>query len=385
MSTYNRLPVSFERGEGAWLYDVNGEAYLDALSGIAVCVLGHAHPSVTTAIQAQAARLLHTSNLYGIASQERLGEKLCTISKMSRVFFANSGAEANEAAIKLARLYGHQNEVERPKIVVFDGAFHGRTLAALSATANPAAQQGFAPLVEGFIRIPFGDTQALKNLKDENIVAILAEPIQGEGGIRIPQPAYLRALRDTCDQHGWLLMLDEIQTGMGRTGRWFAHQHEDIVPDVMTLAKGLGNGFPIGACIAHGKAAELFTPGTHGSTFGGNPLACEVGLAVIDEIEASGLVSRAAQQGERLLGRLRQDLGELDGVLSIRGAGLMLGVELDRPCTELVGRALAQNLLINVTAGSVIRLLPPLIISDEQVEKIASILNTLVRDFLRPT
>ena len=384
MSTYNRLPVTFVQGQGAWLTDSEGRRYLDALSGIAVCGLGHAHPALTAALADQAGRLLHVSNLYRIAEQEQLGETLCQLSGMERVFFANSGAEANEAAIKLARLHGRRREIRNPAIVVMENSFHGRTLATLSATGNRKVQAGFEPLVQGFVRVPFDDLQALEAVAENqpDVVAVLVEPIQGEGGIRIPSDDYLAGIRALCDRQGWLMMLDEIQTGMGRSGRYFAFQHSEVVPDVMTLAKGLGNGVPIGACLARGEAATLFAPGHHGSTFGGNPLACRAGLVVCDTLRSADLPARAALLGEKLLDDLNAALGDLEAVQEIRGRGLMIGIELDRPCGELVGMALEAGLLINVTAERVIRLLPPLILSDAEAERLVEILARLVRDFL---
>lgn len=385
MATYNRLPVTFARGEGAWLWDTAGNRYLDALSGIAVCGLGHAHPAVTRALCEQAGTLLHTSNLYGVSLQHTLAEILTRVAGMDRVFFANSGAEANEAAIKLARLHGHRKGIERPAILVMETSFHGRTLATLSATGNRKAQAGFEPLVEGFLRVPYGDVESLHAVaqRSQDIVAVLVEPVQGEGGIHIPAPDYLNRIRALCDAHGWLLMLDEIQTGMGRGGRLFAHQHNGIQPDVMTLAKGLGNGVPIGACLARGAAAEVFGPGSHGSTFGGNPLACRAALAVLEVLERDNLVERAAHLGTWLLNALRARLGGCPGVREVRGLGLLLGIELDRPCGELVARALAAGLLINVTAERVIRLLPPLIMSDAEADHLVALLGDLVEDFLR--
>lgn len=383
MQTYQRLPVAFERGEGAWLWDTNGRQYLDALSGIAVCGLGHAHPGVTTAIQEQAARLLHNSNIYQIPGQERLASELCRLAQMDAVFFCNSGAEANEAAIKLARLYGHQRGVALPTIITTEGSFHGRTLATLTATGNQKIRQGFEPLVPGFLQVPYNDLAAVDALSgDENIVAILVEPIQGEGGVNAPAPNYLTGLREICDRNGWLLMLDEIQTGMGRTGHWFAHQHDAIQPDVMTLAKALGNGVPIGACLARGAVAQVFSPGKHGTTFGGNPLACRAGLAVIEAMEQDDLVARAAALGERMLQGFQQQLEGVAGVQSIRGRGLMLGITLDRPCGKLVQQALDQGLLINVTAERVVRLLPPLILDDAQADRIVELVSALVKDLL---
>jgi len=384
MATYNRLPVSFNKGEGCWLWDTNNERYLDALSGISVCNLGHAHPTVAKAIADQAAQLMHTSNLYGIPLQESLGEKLAELSGLEKVFFGNSGAEANEAAIKLARLFGHSQGIENPAIVVMDNSFHGRTMATLSATGNRKVQAGFEPLVQGFIRIPFGDIESLKSVAENssNTVAVLVEPIQGEGGINIPPEDYLQQVREVCDANNWLMMLDEIQSGMGRSGKLFAHQHEAIKPDVMTLAKALGNGMPIGACIAGGKAAAILNPGTHGSTFGGNPLACAAGLAVIEILQKDNLVERADLLGAKLLSEFADSLVDVAGIEEIRGKGLLIGIELDRPCTELVGIALKKNLLINVTNERVIRLLPPLTMSDSEAEQLVTTLTTIIREFL---
>ncbi len=384
MTTYNRLPLAFERGQGPWLWDTHGRRYLDAITGIAVCGLGHAHAAIQEALCDQASTLLHTSNIYRITLQERLGEQLCLLSDMERVFFANSGAEANEAAIKLARLHGNRRGLKNPTVIVMEQSFHGRTLATLSATGSRKVQAGFEPLVQGFLRVPYNDIQAIEDIaaKDNSVVAVLVEPVQGESGINIPTADYLNRIRDICDRNDWLLMLDEIQTGMGRTGRLFAHQHNGIVPDVMTLAKGLGNGMPIGACLARGAAAEVFAPGTHGSTFGGNPLACRVGLAVLEVIEQQGLTERAAALGNRLLQGLQSNLGDLPGVNQIRGMGLMLAIELDRPCGELVTQALDQGLLINVTAERVIRLLPALIMDDETCDEIVAKVTGLVTAFL---
>ncbi len=384
MHTYQRLPVTFERGEGAWLTDTGGKRYLDALGGIAVCALGYAHPAVAEAIADQAGRLLHVSNLYGIAEQQQLGETLCRLSGMERVFFGNSGAEANEAAIKLARLYAHRQGIEKPNIVVMENSFHGRTLATLSATGNRKVQAGFEPLVQGFVRAPFNDLDAIRAVADNgsDVVAVLVEPIQGEGGIRTPDPGYLEGIRAICDEQQWLMMLDEIQTGMGRTGRYFAFQHSDAVPDVMTLAKALGNGVPIGACLARGTAADLFAPGHHGSTFGGNPLACRAAQAVCETLASEKLPERAAQLGEMLLTHLREALTGIDAVQDIRGRGLMIGIELDRPCGELVGMALEGGLLINVTAANVIRLLPPFILSDDEAGQLVSTLTGVIRELI---
>lgn len=384
MSTYARLPVRFERGAGATLWDSDGKEYLDALAGVAVCGLGHAHPAVTEALCAQAARLVHTSNIYQIPLQEELSAELAKVTGMERAFFCNSGAEANEAAIKLARLYGHRRGIKEPAIVVMEGSFHGRTLATLTATGNRKVQAGFEPLVKGFIRVPFDDVSALHTVAEnsDNVVAVLVEPVQGEGGVRVPGADYLTALRAFCDRQGWLLMLDEVQTGMGRTGRWLAFQHTGIVPDVVTLAKGLGNGVPIGACLARGTAAEVFEPGNHASTFGGNPLACSAALAVLHTIEKEGLLARAAALGQRLLAGLHARLDDTAGVVAVRGFGLMLAIELDRPCGELVKMALARGLLINVTAEKVVRLLPPLVISDRQADRIVDEVGALIREFL---
>ncbi|MGH8590280.1 MAG: acetylornithine transaminase [Gammaproteobacteria bacterium] len=384
MSSYQRLPVAFARGEGVWLWDAEGRRYLDAVGGIAVCALGHAHPAVAQAVAEQAAVLVHTSNLYRIPSQERLAERLVALSGMDQAFFCNSGAEANEAAIKIARLLGHERELEAPAIVVMEGAFHGRTLATLTASGARKVQAGFEPLVQGFLRVPYGDLEALRAVgaNRREIVAVLCEPIQGEGGVVMPPPGYLLGLREICDRHGWFLMLDEVQTGMCRTGRWFAFQHEGVTPDVMTLAKSLGNGVPIGACLARGAAAGLIRPGKHASTFGGNPLACRAALAVLDILERGRLAERATELGEALLERLRRVLGGVPGVVEIRGRGLIIGVVLDRPCGELVERALGLGLLINVTAERVVRLLPPLIMSDAEAADLVERLGTVIREFL---
>ena len=367
MSTYARLPIAFARGEGVWLWDEQGRRHLDALSGIAVCGLGHAHPAVASALAEQVATLLHTSNLYRIPLQETLGARLCGLADMDRVFFCNSGAEANEAAIKLARRLGHAHGIDLPRIVVMEGAFHGRTLATLTATANSKAQQGFEPLVDGFVRAPFGDLAALERLaaQESGIVAVLLEPIQGEGGIRIAPAGYLRGVRRLCDQQGWLMMVDEIQSGMGRAGAWFAHQLADIQPDIMTLAKGLGNGVPIGACLARGAAAGALQPGSHGTTFGGNPLACRAALAVLDTLEAENWIDRVATSARHLIDTLRATLADLSMVREIRHQGFLIGIELDRPASSLPALALEEGILINVTAERVIRLLPPLIWEEE--------------------
>jgi acetylornithine aminotransferase len=387
MNTYLPLPVSFTHGEGAWLFDAYGKRYLDALGGIAVSALGHAHPAVTEAICDQAGRLLHSSNLYRIDNQNTLADVLCEKADMESVFFSNSGAEANEAALKLARLYGHQKGIDNPQVIVTEGSFHGRTMATLTATGNRKIQAGFEPLVPGFLRAPYNDIDALRTIagNSPDVVAVLVEPITGEGGIRLPDDDYLGTIRALCDEHDWLMILDEIQTGMGRTGRWFAHQHAGIKPDVMTLAKALGNGVPIGACLANGPATGVFQPGNHGSTFGGNPLATRAALAVIETVEKDGLVARAAALGERLLAGFRERLDSKAGIVEIRGKGLMLGIELDRPCGVLVQRALDKALLINVTADSVVRLLPPLILSNEQADTICDGVCELIETFLDET
>ncbi|MEW6678058.1 MAG: aspartate aminotransferase family protein [Pseudomonadota bacterium] len=383
MQTYARQPVAFVKGDGAWLYAENGDKYLDALAGVAVNGLGHGHPRLAKALCDQAARLIHTSNIYRIPEQERLADSLCRLSGLERAFFCNSGAEANEAAIKIARLYGHGKGVENPAIVVMEQSFHGRTMATLSATGNRKVQAGFEPLVTGFVRVPFGDVDAVAKLSDQaNIVAVLVEPFQGEGGVNIPEAGYLRGLRDICDANGWLLMLDEVQTGIGRTGTWFAFQHTDILPDVMTLAKGLGSGVPIGACLARGIAAQVFTPGKHGSTFGGGPLACTAALTTLDVMATDGLLQHAADLGAFIRSDLAQRLTGVAGVRDIRGQGLMIGIELDRPCAELVKHALAEKLLINVTHDTVVRLLPPLVMTRADAEVLTGKLAALIRAFL---
>ena len=384
MPVFAPLPVAFARGEGAWLWDTKGKKYLDALAGVAVCSLGHAHPAITAAICDQAGKLLHTSNWYEVPLQEQLAQRICKLAGMDNVFFCNSGAEANEAAIKLARLYGSQNNIRTPGIIVTEGSFHGRTLATLTASGNRKIQAGFEPLVQGFFRVPYNDLDAVRHVGDNNkgIVAVLVEPITGEGGVKIPDDGYLKGLRQICDERGWLLMLDEIQTGVCRTGKWFACQHEDVLPDVMTLAKGLGNGVPIGACLARGAAAQVLKPGTHGSTFSGNPLVCRVALTVLDEMEKGKFAKRAAVLGERLLNGFKKTLGNVAGVREIRGRGLMLAIELDRPCKEMLTRALERGLLINVTVDSVIRLLPPLILTDDEADLLVRELSETVRAFL---
>jgi acetylornithine/N-succinyldiaminopimelate aminotransferase len=384
MNTYNRLPVAFSRGEGVWLWDEAGKRYLDALAGIAVSTLGHAHPRLVRALSEQAGQVLHTSNLYRIPAQEALAARLAQVSGMDNVFFCNSGCEANEAAIKLARLYGHQKGIESPAIIVMDQAFHGRTLATLSATGNRKVQAGFEPLVSGFVRVPFNDIETVKQVAAQNasVVAVLVEPIQGEGGINVSALEYLRALRELCDRQGWLLMLDEVQCGIGRTGRWFVYQHAGFLPDVMTLAKGLGSGVPIGACLARGAAASVFKPGNHGSTFGGNPLACVAALTTLDVIEEDGLLDAAMKTGAIIRDGLAEAFKNLGGVREIRGRGLMLGIELDRACGDLVHRAIERGLLINVTMDNVVRLLPPLVLKEAEARQVVDILAPLVKDLL---
>ena len=384
MHNYAPLPVTFKKGEGAVLWDTEGKTYLDALGGIAVCGLGHAHPAVTKAICEQAGNLVHTSNLYGIGNQQELADKLTSLSSMDNVFFSNSGAEANEAAIKLARLFGHSKNIDQPAIIVMEGSFHGRTMATLTATGNRKVQAGFEPLVQGFIRAPYNDIEAIKNIasNNSNVVAVLVEPIIGEGGINIPADDYLNQIRDICDTNDWLMMVDEIQTGICRTGKWFAHQHNGITPDVMTLAKALGNGVPIGACLAKGKAATLFQPGHHGSTYGGNPLVTSAALAVIETCENDKLSERATALSERIIAGFKDKLKDNEAVIDIRAKGLMIAVQLDRPCAELVKAGLDAGILINVTAGDVIRLLPPLIITDEQADKIVDLVSELIAKFV---
>jgi len=383
ISAYNSLPVSFTRGDGIYLWNADGKQYLDALCGISVTSLGHNYPAVTEAIQQQAAILLHTSNIYTIEWQQKLADKICRLSTMDRAFFCNSGAEANEAAIKLARLYGHQRGIKDPQIVVMEHSFHGRTMATLSATGNRKVQAGFEPLVSGFVRAPYNDIESIRAIAANNkkIVATLVEPVQGEGGIVIPDSGYLESLRQICDQNNWLLMLDEIQTGIGRSGKLFAFQHENIVPDVMTLAKALGNGIPIGACVASGVAASVFRPGNHGSTFGGNPFACRVGLTVLDSIVQNKLAENAGERGEQLVSLLKAGLSGNDAVSEIRNLGLLIGIQMKKNCAPLVDLALQEGLLINVAAERVVRLLPPLIINSDQANELAERLISCINTF----
>ncbi|WP_229007244.1 aspartate aminotransferase family protein [Methylophilus sp. Leaf408] len=387
MNTYGRQPVTFVKGEGVWLTDTAGDRYLDALSGVAVNGLGHAHPKFTAALNAQVARLIHVSNIYQIAEQSALADKLAEISGMDKIFFCNSGCEANEAAIKLARLYGHNKGIDHPEIIVMDHSFHGRTMATLSATGNRKVQAGFEPLVSGFLRVPFDDLEAIKTIASHknNVVAILVEPIQGEGGVHIPASlrTYFQGLREICDANGWLLMLDEVQSGIARTGTWFAFQHTGIVPDVMTLAKGLGSGVPIGACVARGAAADTFSPGKHGSTFGGNPLATAAGLATLNIIAEENLRENAETVGNYINQLLTDALKGQKGIVQIRNAGMMIGVELDRPCAELVKQGLAAKILINVTSEKVIRLLPSLVMTKQEAEELVNRLAPLILNFLK--
>ena len=384
MGTYQRLPVAFESGSGAWLYDREGNQYLDALGGVAVCALGHAHPTVAQALIEQAGKLIHTSNLYEIPLQEQLADELCALSGFNKVFFNNSGAEANETAIKICRKYAHENGIEDPVIVVMNGSFHGRTLATLTATGNNKHKSGFSPLPEGFHHIPYNDIPALEALQETslNIVAVMLEPVQGEGGVVVPDEGFLERVGALCLQNDWLMVVDEVQTGMCRTGKWFAFQHEKVRPDIMTLAKSLANGIPIGACLASDKACAAMVPGTHGSTFGGNPLAAQAALAVIKVMKENKLDQRAAELGKKMLEQLRQNLQDVAGVVDVRGKGLMLGIELDKDCGELVSLALEQRLLINVTAGNVVRLLPPLIITDTEADQIVTMVSALIKDWL---
>ena len=384
MNTYARLPVAFVRGEGAWLWDESGKKYLDALAGIAVSTLGHAHPKLVRALAEQAARVLHTSNLFRIPVQEAAADRIAEITGLEEVFFCNSGCEANEAAIKIARKYGHERGVQEPAIVVMENSFHGRTLATLSATGSRKVQAGFEPLVSGFVRAPYNDLAAVQRIAEinRNVVAVLVEPIQGEGGINVASMEYLRGLRELCDRHEWLLMLDEVQCGLGRTGKWFVYQHAGIVPEVVPLAKGLGSGVPVGACVAGGRAAGVLKAGNHGSTFGGNPLACTAVVTTLDAMREEGLLANAASVGQLMREELATALGNVPGVVEIRGMGLMIGVQLDRPCGELARAALDAGLVINVTADSVVRMLPPLVMSPAEGREAVGRLAPLVKAFL---
>ena len=384
MNTYGRLPIALERGQGCRVWDVNGKQYLDALAGIAVNTLGHNHPELVPALQDQIAKIIHSCNYYHVPNQEKLAAKLVELSGMTNVFFCNSGLEANEAAIKLARKYGHDQGIATPKIVVYEKAFHGRSIATLSATGNKKVQEGFAPLVEGFVRVPLNDIEALKEAaaNDPDVVAVFFETIQGEGGVNPMRADYLRQVRALCDEKNWLLMIDEVQCGMGRTGKWFAHQWAGIVPDVMPLAKGLGSGVPIGAVVAGPKAANIFQPGNHGGTFGGNPLAMRAGVETIRIMEKDGLMENAAKVGAHLKAGLEKALGGLPGIKEIRGQGLMIGVELDKPCGVLTGRCAEAGLLISVTADTVVRLVPPLIMTEAEADEVLAILLPQIQKFL---
>jgi acetylornithine/N-succinyldiaminopimelate aminotransferase len=385
MNTYARQPVAFVRGEGAYLWDEAGKRYLDAVAGVAVNGLGHAHPKLVKAIADQAATLIHSSNLYRVLRQEELADKLCALSGMDRAFFCNSGCEANEAAIKLARMYGHGKGIEVPTIIVMEKAFHGRTMATLTATGSRRIQAGFEPLLSGFARVPFNDLDAIRHVAEHNksVVAVLVEVVQGEGGINLLAPDFLGELRQICDTHGWLLMLDEVQTGIGRTGTWFGFQHSAVMPDVMALAKGLGSGMPIGACLARGAAAEVFKPGSHGSTFGGNPLACAAALATLQAIEEENLLENSRVRGEAIRNGLRQALDGVHGVVDIRGQGMMIGIELDRPCAELVAVGRDAGVLINVTADTVVRLVPPLIYGQAEVDELVTAVSGIIKNHLQ--
>lgn len=384
MNTYSRLPVAFSHGNGAWLWDESGRRYLDALSGIAVNTLGHAHPKLVPALQEQVSKLIHCSNYYQVPLQEALATKLCELSGLEAAFFCNSGLEANEAALKIARKYGHDRGIDRPEVIVYERAFHGRSIATLSATGNPKVHKGFEPLVEGFVRVPLNDIAAVREAarNNPNVVAVFLETIQGEGGINPARWEYLRELRALCDEMGWLLMLDEVQCGIGRTGKWFAHQWAEIKPDVMPLAKGLGSGVPIGAVVASPRAAAVFGPGNHGTTFGGNPLAMRAGVETLRIVEEDGLLANAAAMGERIKTGLTAQLAGLAGIKEVRGQGLMIGIELDRPCGALLNLALEAGLLVSVTADTVVRLLPALIINEAEADEIVARLVPLLREFL---
>ena len=386
MNTYNRLPVAFTHGQGAWLTDEQGKEYLDALAGIGVNGLGHAHPRLVAALREQIGRLIHTSNVYRVREQEQLADRVCALSGLSEVFFANSGSEANEGALKLVRLYGHKHGEPEAQTIVMERAWHGRTLATLAATGSEKARKGFDPFPSGFIRVPYNDVAAVERAAaaDPRVRAVWIEVLQGEGGIQVADLDYVRALRRLCDERGWLLMIDEVQSGIGRTGKWFAHQWAGITPDVMTLAKGLGSGIPIGAVVAGGRAAGVFGPGQHGTTFGGGPLAMRAGLETLEIIESEGLMANAVAQGERVRSGLARELAGVAGVVEIRGMGLMIGIELDRPCGELVRSALTAGLLINVTQDSVVRLLPPLVINAAEADQIVARLAPVIRSFMVP-
>lgn len=384
MKTYGRLPIALSHGRGCWVWDTNGKKYLDGLGGIAVNTLGHAHPKLVPALQEQVAQLIHSSNYYLVPLQEQLAARLCALSGLDKAFFCNSGLEANEAALKIARKFGHDKGIDKPEVIVYEKAFHGRSIATLSATGNPKVQAGFGPLVEGFVRVPLNDVAALHRAAQEhpNVVAVFLETIQGEGGINPAQTEYLQAVRKVCDERGWLLMLDEVQCGIGRTGKWFAHQWAGIRPDVMPLAKGLGSGVPVGAVVCGPRAADVLGPGNHGTTFGGNPLAMRAGVETLRIMEEDGLLENAAKVGAQLKAGLQREFDGVAGVVEVRGQGLMIGVELDRPCGELLGQAAEAGLMISVTADKVIRLVPPLILSSEEAAQIVALLAPLVKRFL---
>lgn len=384
MNTYARLPVTFIRGAGVWLWDDRGERYLDALAGVAVCGLGHCHPRLTKAICEQAETLIHTSNLYHIEKQERLADHLIELSGMDNAFFCNSGAEANEAAIKLARLHGHNQGISLPTIIVMERSFHGRTMATLTASGNRKVQAGFEPLLSGFVRVPYNNMDVIAQVAANNkdVVAVLVEPFQGEGGVNIPEAHYLQELRHLCNQNGWLLMLDEVQSGIGRSGKWFAFQHSNVMPDVVTLAKGLGGGVPIGACLAKGTASEVFKPGNHASTFGGNPLVCAAAIEALKVIADESLLDHATKLGDFMRDRLKKQLADVTGVVQVRGQGLIIGIELSVPCGELVKKALEKKLLINVTSDKVIRLLPAFVMQQDEAEQVVDITCLLIKEFL---
>ncbi len=387
MNTYNRQPVAFTHGEGVWLYDTDGRRYLDALAGIAVNTLGHAHPKLVAALREQVARIIHSSNVFEVPLQTELGARLVELSEMTNVFFCNSGLEANEAALKIARKYGHQRGIDRPEIVVYERAFHGRSIATLSATGNRKVHEGFEPLLEGFVRVPLNDAAAIERVAAERpkVVAVFVEAIQGEGGIQPARAEYLREVRRICDEHGWLMMVDEVQCGTGRTGKWFAHRWADVQADVVPLAKGLASGVPVGAVLARGVAAEVLQPGNHGSTFGGNPLAMRAGLVTLQVMQEEGLLANARVQGERIVSGLRKEFEGVDGVVDVRGQGLMIGIELDRPCAAIIRKGLAAGIVFNVTAERVIRLLPPLIYRAEHADLLVETLVPVIRDFLAET
>jgi len=383
MNTYARLPVTFVKGEGVWLWDSDGNRYLDALAGIAVCGLGHCHPRIADVLCKQAQTLIHTSNIYHIEKQEQLATRLAALSGLEKAFFCNSGAEANETAIKLARLFGHQKGVTLPTIIVMENAFHGRTMATLTATGNRKVQAGFEPLLSGFVRVPYNNLEAVKQVAENNnnVVAVLVEPFQGEGGVNIPQARYLKELRDLCDENGWLLMLDEVQSGIGRSGQWFAFQHSSIIPDVMTLAKGLGSGVPIGACLTRDEVASTFKPGNHASTFGGNPLVCAAAIETLAVLEDEHLIDHAKELGAFMHDQLQAQLAGLDYVVEIRSQGLMIGIELAKPCGELVKHALERKLLLNVTSEKVIRLLPALVMQQNEAKLVVETTCQLIKEF----